>query len=218
MGVNGMKKEVRILRIVLFGLGAAVIAGLAARFWIASFEAGAVGGFDSGGEIAFADDVQTNTSKVPDLSQIHFVDLEGNTVALSDYRDRKNVILVFTRGYPGYLCPFCMTQTSRLITNYDVFRRLEAEVLVVFPGSQQDAQKLINQSKGKAHAEKVPFPILLDTDFRVVDAFGIRGNLAKPATYLFDKQGELRFAYVGETAYDRPSIRALTTQLELIAR
>ena len=147
-----------------------------------------------------------------------FLDLDGNQAALADYRDKKNVVLVFTRGYPGYLCLYCMTQTSRLITNYDQFEGLDAEVLVVFPGNRQDVQKLIHQSKSKAHSEQVPFPILLDEEFRVVDAFGIRGNLAKPATYIFDKQGGLRFAYVGETISDRPSIKALLKQLEFIAQ
>ena len=215
-----MKKGTRLTRIVLFGVAAVVVSGVAARLWIASFESGGatVGGISSAVDVAFLDDVQTNTNKVPDPSEITFLDLDGNQVSLADYRDKKNVVLVFTRGYPGYLCPYCMTQTSRLITNYDRFEALDAEVLVVFPGNRQDVQELIHQSKSKAHSEQVPFPILLDEEFRAVDAFGIRGNLAKPATYIFDKQGALVLAYVGETISDRPSIKALLEQLEFIAR
>lgn len=215
-----MEKSLRVKRIVLLGVATVVVAAVVARLWIAQFESdgASLGGISGAVGIEFLDDVQTNTNQVPDLSEITFLDLDGNQAALADYRGKKNVVLVFTRGYPGYLCLFCMTQTSRLITNYDRFEGLDAEVLVVFPGSRQDVQKLIRESKSKAHSEQVPFPILLDEEFRAVDAFGIRGNPAKPATYIFDKQGELRFAYVGETISDRPSIKALLEQLEFIAR
>jgi len=215
-----MEKSLRIKRIVLLGAATVVVAAVVARLWIARFESdgASLGGTSGAVGIEFLDNAQTNTNQVPDLSGITFLDLDGNQVALADYRDKKNVVLVFTRGYPGYLCLFCMTQTSRLITNYDQFKDLDAEVLVVFPGNRQDVQKLIRESKSKAHSEQVPFPILLDEEFRAVDAFGIRGNLAKPATYIFDKQGGLRFAYVGETISDRPSIKALLKQLEFIAQ
>lgn len=215
-----MEKSLRVKKIVLVGVATVVVAAVAARLWIAQFESdgASLGGFPEAVGIEFLDDLQTNTNQVPDPSEITFLDLDGNQVALADYRDKKNVVLVITRGYPGYLCPYCMTQTSRLITNYDRFSALDAEVLVVFPGNHQDVQMLIHQSKSNAHSETVPFPILLDEEFQVVDAFGIRGNLAKPATYIFDKQGGLVFAYVGETESDRPSIKALLEQLEFIAR
>jgi peroxiredoxin len=215
-----MDTRKRIVRIVLFGAAALILSAAGARIWIARFEtrfaAGASGDPSEG--FAFLDDVQSNASRVPAVDAIAFVDLEGNRVALADYLGKKNVVLVFTRGFPGYICPFCMTQTSRLITNYDRFQAQDAEVLVVFPGRAADAQKLIAQSKHKARQDEVPFPLVLDEDFRAVDALGIRGDLARPATYIFDKQGELRFAYVGQQKSDRPSIKAMLDQLELIKR
>ena len=63
---------------------------------------------------------------------------------------------------------------------------------------------------------KVPFQILLDEDFKAVDHFGIRGDLAKPATYILDKEGKVRFAYVGTSTADRPSLKALLKQLDAI--
>jgi hypothetical protein len=43
---------------------------------------------------------------------------------------------------------------------------------------------------------------------------GIRGDLAKPSVYVLDKQGNVVYAYVGETLTDRPSVRVLLAQLD----
>ena len=53
-------------------------------------------------------------------------------------------------------------------------------------------------------------------DLTAVDALGIRADLSKPATYILDKQGEVRFAYVGRDLADRPSVKALLDQLDQI--
>ena len=62
----------------------------------------------------------------------------------------------------------------------------------------------------------MPFPILLDEELKAVDFFKIRASLAMPSTYILDQQGQVRFAYVGTTVADRPSIDALLQQLDLL--
>ena len=41
-------------------------------------------------------------------------------------------------------------------------------------------------------------------------------DLAKPATYIVDKQGQVRFAYVGANIADRPSVHFMLDQLAAI--
>jgi peroxiredoxin len=61
--------------------------------------------------------------------------------------------------------------------------------------------------------QQPPFPFLVDVGLKLVDSLGIRKNLSKPATYILDPTGAVRFSYVGETLADRPSIKALLEQL-----
>ncbi len=169
--------------------------------------------------IKFKDDVAANAPLDDDLTTLTFTNRDGEQVALKDFLGHKHVILVITRGYAGSICPYCATQTSRLIANYSKFQALGAEVLVVYPLEKpEDAPRLdefvANVVKSLPAAEhKVPFPLLLDVELKAVDQLGIRYNLSKPATYIFDKEGQLRFAYVGGSLADRPSIKALLDQL-----
>ena len=64
--------------------------------------------------------------------------------------------------------------------------------------------------------KKIPFPIVLDVELKAVNQLGIRKDLSKPATYILDKQGQTRFAYVGDSLADRPSVKALLDQLDAL--
>ena len=57
---------------------------------------------------------------------------------------------------------------------------------------------------------------MLDVELKAVDHLGIRKDLSKPATYILDKQGQTRFAYVGATLADRPSVQSMLEQLATI--
>ena len=63
---------------------------------------------------------------------------------------------------------------------------------------------------------RVPFPVLLDPDFKAVDALGIRAQLARQSTFVIDKRGDVVFGYVGVPSdnYDRPSVKSLLAQLD----
>jgi hypothetical protein len=76
----------------------------------------------------FKDTVQSNTQVRDDALSLTFLDNQGKTVSLGSYRGKKNLVLVFMRGFPTFVCPNCTAQTSRLITNYDEFVKRDAEV------------------------------------------------------------------------------------------
>ena len=58
--------------------------------------------------------------------------------------------------------------------------------------------------------------VVLDIELKAVDSLGIRKDLSKPATYILDKAGHVRFAYVGKSLSDRPSIKAILKQLDTL--
>ena len=167
--------------------------------------------------IVFKDDVSSNREIPEGLDGLVFIDTSNKRVKLSDYIGKKNVVLVFTEGFTGMLCPFCKTQTSRLVANYDKFAKLDTEILVVYPGTRDHIDEFIEAAKsneGKKQVDNVPFPLLLDEQFIAVDFFGIRSNLAHPSTYVIDKSGSVQLAYVGEDmTADRPSVSAILEKI-----
>ena len=171
--------------------------------------------------IQFRDTAESNTKVDADEQfDLQFSDRSGNSVDLKDYRDRKNVVLVVMRGYSGSFCPLCAAQTSRLIYKYKEFEKRNAEVVVVFPGASEHAQSFVKRLPGESvgDVKTIPFSIVLDENLEMVDRLMIRGDLAKPSTYILDKSGKLRFAYVGTTPSDRPSLKSMLAQLDEIER
>jgi peroxiredoxin len=193
------------------------------------------------GEVSFRDDATTNAQvDGATIGSLKFVDPQGQEVDLARYQGKSCVVLVVTRGlqqgpaaYGAYgsgygaqwqykdVCMYCATQTAGLVKQYDQFKSRGAEVLVVYPVMQAaDQAKLANfqaavTNRG-APPGAPPFPIVLDVELQAVQKLGIRQDLAKPATYILDKNGQTRFAYVGQTLADRPSVKALLAQLDAI--
>ena len=169
-------------------------------------------------DMKFKDTVKSNV-EVPDgLDGLVFFDTTGQRVSLKKFLGKKNVVLVFTEGFAGgMLCPFCKTQTSRLVANYDKFAKLETEVLVVYPGTRDHLDEFVEAAKKseKAEVDRVPFPLLLDEELSAVGYFNIASNLAHPSTFIIDKRGNVRLAYVGaDMTADRPSIASMIEVLE----
>jgi peroxiredoxin len=176
----------------------------------------ASGGGKARTAIKFNEDARTNAKVDQAALDLTFVDRNGKPVALKDYRDKKNVVLVVTRGYAGAIDPYCSAQTTRLIIKYQDFKDRDAEVLLVFPGPKEQLPAFISRAERGAEFDEVAFPVLLDEKLDAVNKLGIRGDLAKPSTYIIDKQGKIRFAYVGAKNDDRPSVNVLLNQLDEI--
>jgi peroxiredoxin len=166
----------------------------------------------------FKDNAQTNADVTADALELTFVDSTGRPLDLKQYRGQKHVVLVVTRGYQNMVCLFCCAQTSRLIANYDEFARRGAEVVVVFPGPKEHLPELLREARLQAGNEEVHFPVVLDENLDAVKRLRIEARLAKPSTYVIDRDGQVRFAYVGETASDRPSVKALLRVLDGLPR
>lgn len=168
----------------------------------------------------FRDDAKANATVDSDKFPTEFQGLPGVSVDLHDLRGKKNVVVVITRGVTKTICPICTTQTSRLIENYGKFVERDAEVVVVFPGGTQRFSEFLAKVKDEAKnapaAATPPFPVVFDQELKVVERLGLKANLAKPATYVLDREGKVRFAYVGTHTGDRPSVKAMLDQLDLL--
>ncbi|MFT5300703.1 MAG: peroxiredoxin [Mariniblastus sp.] len=170
--------------------------------------------------VVFKDQVESNVPEPPaEMGDLVFTDKNGQKIAIKDYKGKQNIVLVFTEGYNGTLCPFCQTQTSRLIANYDEFKKLDTEIIVVYPGKRDHVDDFIESAlKTEKHqVDQVPFPIVLDEDFVATDFFNIHSMHAHPSTFLIDKNGSVQLAYVGQDmTADRPSIKAILEKIKRV--
>jgi peroxiredoxin len=63
------------------------------------------------------------------------------------------------------------------------------------------------------------FQILSDADKKTIIAYGIlnaeeHGGIAKPSTFIVDRDGRIRFLYVGKDAADRPDDALVFAELK----
>ena len=169
--------------------------------------------------IKFAEVTQSQPITIEDFSDLRFTDKDRNEVALAEVMTRDYLVLVVTRGWYGGVCFYCASQTSRWARRFDELEPYDAQLVVIFPTeSEEEAPKLSELSKrikgGEIPNEDIPYPILLDINLTGVDQLGIRAELAKPSTYIIDREGRVRFAYVGESIADRPTVDSVLRQLD----
>lgn len=100
--------------------------------------------------------------KAPDVLG---TDQNGKEIKLSDYKGKK-IVLYF---YPKDSTPGCTTEACNLRDNYS---ELQKQGYVVIGASIQD------EKSHKRFIEKnnLPFPLIVDTDLKLVETFGIYGE------------------------------------------
>ncbi len=119
-------------------------------------------------------------------------DHEGNSVALSDFKDKKNVVLVF---YPGNNTPGCTKQLCAIRDDWSNFEDEETVVFGVNPADQESHSDF-------ASKYNFPFPLLVDESGEIIRSFGCRGlmGITKRTVYVIDKSGKIVFAERGMPA------------------
>lgn len=184
------------------------------------FQKQAANPYEQLSQIKFKTGLTSNSQPTADLTSLKLTTADGNSIDLNQFVGKSKLVFVVLRGYNGSICPFCSAQTQRLVNRYEDIKRLGAEVIVAYPIKSQDdieqASVLVQKSTYGKTINSLPFTFAVDVNLQVVDQLGIRADLSKPATYILDKEGKVRFAYVGERISDRPSVDEILTQLQSI--
>lgn len=76
------------------------------------------------------------------------------------------------------------------------------------------------KSRELASTLKIPFALLSDVDHKVIDAYDIynaQGKISKPATFVLDKKGIVRWSFFKEDYKERPFVQVILDELNKIS-
>jgi len=121
----------------------------------------------------------------PDFTLPGICDGEKRDYTLSEYRGRK-VVLAF---YPGDFTPGCTRQMCSYRDNFAEFEPTGAVLLGISPQSVDKHDEWIK-------AKGFHFPLLADTDKKVIELYGVGAPLigVRRSVFAIDGEGIVRFA------------------------
>lgn len=148
-----------------------------------------------------------------------FLDHRGEVVDLQAARGQHQVLLVFMRGFDGYVCWYCTRQTADLVTHLKDFEQLNTKVYLVYPGPAAAIPKFlaaVNHRLKTPKAVELPIPVLMDVDLKATNALGIPGDLAQPTSFILDPAGKLAYRRMSVNMQDRPTAAELLKVLATV--
>ena len=127
--------------------------------------------------------------------------LDDQTVRLAELAAKGNVVLVVLRGWPGYQCPICDRQVQDFIASEAGFAEAKAQLVFVYPGPAADLKAHAEEFKSwKGKQWPKEFLYVLDPDYTLVNAYGLRWDAPKetayPSTFVLDQKGVVQFARI----------------------
>lgn len=129
---------------------------------------------------------------------VPFIELpynQGKNVNLWQYKQRKNLVLVF---YHEFKCPICQRKLKEFTEIYGDVQGLDAEILAISQDSLKDIQDY-------AKMFKVPFPLLSDPDGKTMVRYTYKDDgTPLPALFITDRYGALYYQRVAREANDLP--------------
>ncbi|GIV76873.1 MAG: hypothetical protein KatS3mg050_1267 [Litorilinea sp.] len=95
--------------------------------------------------------------------------------------------------------------------DYGAFQARGAEILAVAPDTLEHARAFLQQNP-------LPFPCLVDESHQVFDQYDVQRRWLslgqRPGLFLIDRDGLVRFAYVGTQQWEIPPNRQILAELD----
>lgn len=147
--------------------------------------------------------------EAPDFS---LLDVSGNEVRLSDFKGKKNVVLIFYSSHkdgsnPEW--PTCTMQLGEVQKQISEIKKFDAEVIAIATkGDQQD----VNKSK---RLLGLTFTLIPKPNKKVAEDFGVWPKYMDRAvaTIIIDKKGRIRFKEVSKSTH-RTSAPKIISELQ----
>ena len=128
----------------------------------------------------------------PSAPAFELRDADGNVHQLSDYKG--SVIIV---NFWATWCPPCRAEMPSMQRAWEQLREEGIKMLAIDVGEDEDAIFEFTASY------PVEFPLLLDTDSSVSEAWGVKGL---PTTFVVDQWGRKVYRAVGGREWDAPDL------------
>jgi len=118
--------------------------------------------------------------------------VDETTVSLSDYKDQKGVILVFTCNP----CPFAKAYEQRIIQLDEKYAAQGYPVVAINPNDAEiSPEDTFSSMQERAEEKGYPFPYLKDETQEIYKAYGATRT---PHVFLLENNGgKFRIAYIG---------------------
>lgn len=142
--------------------------------------------------------------------------LDGKKTSLKGLTEKGPVVLVVLRGYPGYQCPICNFQVSRLLNSAAEFEQAAAQVAMVYPG---EVDQLDERAKEFVGQRSLPdhFHFLVDAGYNFTNKYALRWNApretAYPSTFIIDRRNKVRYAKISKSHGGRASAQEVLDAL-----
>lgn len=127
----------------------------------------------------------TSTVMIGDVApDFALQDENGQVVHLTDYRNKKRVILFFFAGKQASDCADLCCAFKKC---YKKYKEQDGEILAISPDS-------VNDNKALKEENKLPYPILSDPGNKVRKLWHvpIKDNKSCRTTYIIDKRGRVK--------------------------
>lgn len=128
------------------------------------------------------------------MEDFEAVDLNGNSVKLSDYKGK----IIFLNFWATW-CPPCQEEMPYMQEVYNEYKDQDVVILAVNSTTVElrggdDSAEAEKRAKAFIKDKGYTFPVLLDKNN---DAWAIYQQRGIPANYVIDKQGIVRYAFAG---------------------
>lgn len=114
---------------------------------------------------------------------------DGKTIHLSDFKNRKNVVLVF---YQGSFCSVCGHQLADIQENKSHFNDQDAVIIAISADDQAHALNSLGE-------HGLTFNVVPDPDKKLIKSFGVanisKKDIAWPSLFVVDKKGIVRLSF-----------------------
>ena len=138
--------------------------------------------------------------------------LTGETVRLADLLGR-SLLVYFGRGT---WCPTCRKWMSEIEKNMPELEKRGARAVTIMA---QDPTRMQDYLKSHSH----PFPVLADAGREVVKEYGVYVranfesiNIARPANFVLDAAGTIRFIHISSVQFEFASFDDILAAIDAI--
>jgi peroxiredoxin len=148
--------------------------------------------------------------QAPSAPDFTAVDSQGVSIQLSDYLGKRNVVIVFNRGF---FCPYCRRHMTQLRRDYQKYVERDTEIIAVGP---EDAKKFTKWW----HKHEMPFIGIPDPKHVIAKLYSQKFKLFKggrmPALAVVDKNAKLRLMHYADSPGDIPSDQEILSLLDAL--